>query len=88
MDIEAANSAHLAESKEQKSYQKTDWKCPCQGCKKAEKRERERIADLLLEQHKLSANGEDRLYGRMAECMTNTCDCQTIIDMIIEKPGK
>ena len=50
------------------------------------KLERERIASLIQEQHILSASGELRRYGlRMAECMTSTCDCYAIIDMIMEE---
>jgi len=51
------------------------------------KLERERIASLVQEQHLLSASGELRRYGlRTVECMTSTCDCYAIIDMIMEEP--
>lgn len=81
MDLQAAENAH----KEQIDYKKTSWPCPCNGCKKAAKQERERIASLIQEQHLLSASGELRRYGlRTAECMVNGCDCYDIIDMIIE----
>ncbi len=87
MDLEAAETSHLRDPRDQISYSKTVWKCPCNGCKKAEKRERERIASLIQEQHLLSASGELRRYGlRTAECMTSTCDCYAIIDMIMEEP--
>jgi hypothetical protein len=85
MDLEAAETSHLRDPRDQISYQKTTWKCPCNGCKKAMKLERERIAGLIQEQHLLSSSGELRRYGlRTAECMTSTCDCYAIIDMIIE----
>ena len=87
MDLQAAESDHLRDPRDQISYKKTNWKCPCNGCKKAEKRERERIATLIQEQHILSAAGQERKYPlRTAECMTNTCDCYSIIDMIMEDP--
>ena len=84
MDLEAAENA-WRDPRDQISYQKTKWACPCNGCKKAEKRERERIAGLIQEQHLLSAAGELRRYGlRTAECMIGDCDCYAIIDMIME----
>lgn len=84
MDLEAAENAYR-DPRDQISYNKTNWKCPCNGCKKAVKAERERIAGLIQEQHLLSASGELRRYGlRMVECMTSTCDCYAIIDMIME----
>lgn len=87
MDLEAAETAHLRDPRDQISYSKTVWKCPCNGCKKAQKLERERIASLLQQQHIMSAEGkEERRYGRMAECKTNQCDCYTIIDLIMEDP--
>jgi hypothetical protein len=85
MDLEAAENA-WRDPRDQISYKKTTWFCPCNGCKKAEKRERERIASLIQEQHLLSSKGEERRYGlRMAECMTGICDCYSIIDMIMEE---
>jgi hypothetical protein len=85
MDLEAAETSHLRDPRDQISYTKTKWKCPCNGCAKAMKLERERIASLVQEQHLLSANGELRRYGlRTAECMTSTCDCYAIIDMILD----
>ncbi len=85
MDLEAAETSHLRDPRDQISYQKTTWKCPCNGCKKAEKRERERIAALIQEQHLLAAEGELRRYNlRMIECRYGGCDCYAIIDMIIE----
>jgi hypothetical protein len=47
MDLQAAETSHLRDPRDQITYKKTDWQCPCNGCKKAAKRERERIADLL-----------------------------------------
>lgn len=84
MDLEAAENA-WRDPRDQISYKKTTWVCPCNGCKKAEKRERERIASLIQEQHLLASKGEERRYGlRMAECMGGLCDCYNIIDMIME----
>lgn len=81
MDLKAAENSH----KEQINYKKATWRCPCNGCKKAAKQERERIASLIQEQHLLSASGELRRYGlRTVECMTTTCDCLDIIEMILE----
>ena len=86
MDLEAAETSHLRDPRDQISYKKTEWACPCNGCKKAAKRERERIAGLIQEQHLLSASGELRRYGlRMVECMTSSCDCYAIIDMTMEE---
>lgn len=85
MDLEAAETSHLRDPRDQISYKKTQWACPCNGCKKAEKRERERIAGLIQEQHLLAADGELRRYGlRMVECRYGDCDCYAIIDMIME----
>lgn len=87
MDLQAAETEHTRDPRDQISYNKTTWKCPCNGCKKAMKLERERIASLIQQQHLLSANGEERKYNlRMAECMTGLCDCYSIIDMIMEDP--
>ncbi|MEY4331590.1 MAG: hypothetical protein RLZZ196_328 [Bacteroidota bacterium] len=86
MDLEAAENA-WRDPRDQISYKKTIWKCPCNGCKKAEKRERERVASLIQEQHLLAAEGEERKYGlRMVECRYGGCDCYAIIDMIMEDP--
>jgi len=60
---------------------------PCNGCKKAQKLERERIASLIQAQHLLASEGESRRYGlRMVECKYGNCDCYAIIDMIMEEP--
>lgn len=84
LDLEAAENAYR-DPRDRISYNKTIWKCPCNGCKKAQKLERERIASLIQEQHLLAAKGEERRYGlRTVECMTSTCDCYDIIDMIME----
>lgn len=86
MDLEAAENAYR-DPRDQISYKKTNWKCPCNGCKKAMKLERERVASLIQEQHLLAANGEERRYGlRMVECRYKECDCYAIIDMIMEDP--
>ena len=85
LDLEAAENAYR-DPRDQISYAKTVWKCPCNGCKKAQKLERERIAGLIQEQHLLSASGELRRYGlRTAECMIGACDCYSIIEMIMEE---
>lgn len=87
MDIEAAENAFkdMEDPRNKVSYVKTQWACPCNGCKKAAKHERERIAGLIQEQHLLAASGELRRYGlRMIECRYGGCDCYAIIDMIIE----
>lgn len=47
MDLQAAETAHIREKKEQVSQTKKSWNCPCQGCKKAVKQERERILEEL-----------------------------------------
>ena len=86
MDLEAAETSHLRDPRDQISYKKTNWICPCNGCKKAAKNERERIAGLIQEQHLLSASRELRRYGlRTVECMSTTCDCYDIIEMIMEE---
>ena len=46
MDLEAAETAHIRDK--QIVYSKTKWLCPCQGCTKAAKKEREKIADELV----------------------------------------
>lgn len=40
MDLQAAETAHKTEQKTQTSQ---SWNCPCAGCKKAVKQERQRI---------------------------------------------
>ena len=85
LDLEAAENAYR-DPRDQISYTKTVWKCPCNGCKKAQRLERERIAGLIQEQHLLSASGELRRYGlRTAECMVGVCDCYSIIEMTMEE---
>lgn len=49
MDLEAAETDHLRPPRDQITFRKTIWKCPCNGCVKAAKREREAIADELME---------------------------------------
>lgn len=84
MDLEAAENAYR-DPRDQISYTKTVWKCPCNGCKKAQKLERERIASLIQGQHLLAAEGDSRRYGlRMVECKYGNCDCYAIIEMIME----
>jgi len=83
LDLEAAETSHLRDPRDQISYKKTAWQCPCQGCKKAEKRERERLAELFLANHDAEAKDGSGKFGRMADCMTNACDCSIIIEMIL-----
>jgi len=49
MDLQTAETDHLRPPRDQISYKKTNWKCPCSGCTKASKLERETIADQLVE---------------------------------------
>jgi len=44
VDLQAAETAYKKENKEKVS---TSWKCPCNGCKKATKQERDRILEEL-----------------------------------------
>lgn len=44
MDLQAAENAHKTEKKE---APKTSWKCPCSGCSKAVKQERQRITEAI-----------------------------------------
>ena len=88
MDLQAAETAHQRDPRDQISYKKTNWKCPCNGCKKAEQRERERLADVLLGLHQQNAEDGSAPFGRMAECMTDSCDCQFFIDLILTGPEK
>ena len=83
LGLEAAENAYR-DPRDQISYTKTVWKCPCNGCKKAQKLERERIAGLIQEQHLLSASGELRRYGsRTVECMTlNTLTSLNTLDSL------
>ena len=43
MDLQAAETAHQRDPRDQISYTKKTWHCPCNGCKKAVKQDRERI---------------------------------------------
>ncbi len=45
MDLQAAETAHQRDPRDQISYTKKSWSCPCNGCKKAVKQERERIIE-------------------------------------------
>ena len=47
MDLQAAETAHQRDPRDQISYSKKAWSCPCNGCKKAVKQERERILEEL-----------------------------------------
>jgi hypothetical protein len=45
VDLQAAETAHKRENKDQASSFKKSWFCPCNGCKKAAKQERDRILE-------------------------------------------
>ena len=60
MDIEAAESAHKRDPRDQISYTKKSWNCPCNGCKKEVKQERERI---LQEISKIDLDTPAQLNG-------------------------
>jgi len=47
MDLQAAETAHQRDPRDQISYTKKTWNCPCNGCKKAVKQDRERILEQL-----------------------------------------
>ena len=47
MDLQAAETAHQRDPRDQISYTKKAWNCPCNGCKKAVKQDRERILEQL-----------------------------------------
>lgn len=47
MDLQAAETAHKRDQKDQVSSTKKAWNCPCNGCGKAVKQERERILNAL-----------------------------------------
>ena len=47
MDLQAAETAHQRDPRDQISYTKKKWNCPCNGCKKAVKQDRERILEQL-----------------------------------------
>ena len=57
MDLEAAENAYR-DPRDQISYKKTDWACPCNGCAKAVKQERKRILDEL---NKIDINSPSQL---------------------------
>ena len=44
MDLQAAETAHI---KDKKEPIKSAWACPCNGCAKAVKQERNRITELI-----------------------------------------
>lgn len=45
MDLQAAETAHQRDPRDQISYKKKLWNCPCNGCAKAVKQERKRIIE-------------------------------------------
>lgn len=47
MDLQAAETAHKTDSKDQTLQTKKAWNCPCNGCKKAVKQEKERILEAI-----------------------------------------
>jgi len=55
MDLQAAETAHKSDKQESS---KSSWICPCAGCAKAVKQERERI---LQEMNKIDINGTSQL---------------------------
>lgn len=75
MDLEAAESAHKRETKEAPQSKKA-WTCPCNGCAKAVKQERERI---LEEINKIDLNGSSQL---------NALGMKMIIEKIIKPEVK
>lgn len=58
MDLQAAESANQRDPRDQISYTKKSWHCPCAGCAKAVKQERERI---LEEINKIDLSGTSQL---------------------------
>lgn len=57
MDLQAAESENQRDPRDQISYTKKIWNCPCNGCKKAVKQERERIKSLVKEIDLSKLNG-------------------------------
>ena len=47
MDLQAAETAHQRDPRDQISYTKKSWHCPCAGCAKAVKQERQRITEAI-----------------------------------------
>jgi len=56
MDLQAAENAH-----KKKEESKVSWKCPCNGCAKAVKQERQRI---IQEIEQIDLNSPSQLNGR------------------------
>lgn len=56
MDLQAAETAHQREAKEVKTP-KTAWVCPCNGCKKAAKQERQRILKIITDFNQTNPGG-------------------------------
>ena len=52
MDLQAAETAHQRDPRDQISYTKKTWNCPCNGCKKAVKQERQRILEEIEQMYK------------------------------------
>ena len=46
MDLEAAENAYR-DPRDQISYKKTNWVCPCNGCKKARKQAFDEVMELI-----------------------------------------
>ena len=57
MDLQAAETAHQRDPRDQISYSKKSWSCTCNGCKKAVKQERERIKSAINRIDILKLNG-------------------------------
>lgn len=58
MDLQAAETAHQRDPRDQISYTKKSWHCPCAGCAKAVKQERLRIQEEI---NKIDINGTSQL---------------------------
>ena len=57
MDLQAAETAHQRDPRDQISYTKKTWNCPCNGCKKAVKQERQRILEEIEQIDLVKLNG-------------------------------
>lgn len=57
MDLQAAETANQRDPRDQISYTKKSWHCPCAGCAKAVKQERERILEEIDKLDTTKLNG-------------------------------
>ena len=76
MDLQAAETAHQRDPRDQISYSKKAWSCPCNGCRKAVKQERERILEQL------------NLIDLDAPYQLNAVGLKQLITEIIKEGGK